>query len=41
MQDVVHEVVKFIDLNYADILYLFAVGFVGGLVSSFISSGGV
>ncbi len=40
MQDVAHEVVKFIDLNYANILYLFAVGFVGGLVSGFIGSGG-
>jgi len=40
MQDIAHEVVKFIDLNYANILYLFAVGFVGGLVSGFIGSGG-
>ena len=40
MQDVIHEAVKFIDLNYANILYLFAVGFVGGLVSGFIGSGG-
>jgi uncharacterized membrane protein YfcA len=40
MQDLAHEVVKFIDLNYANILYLFAVGFVGGLVSGFIGSGG-
>ena len=40
MQDVAHEIVKFIDLNYANILYLFAVGFVGGLVSGFIGSGG-
>lgn len=40
MQDVAHEVIKFIDLNYANILYLFAVGFVGGLVSGFIGSGG-
>jgi uncharacterized membrane protein YfcA len=40
MQDVAHEVLKFIDLNYANILYLFAVGFIGGLVSGFIGSGG-
>jgi uncharacterized membrane protein YfcA len=40
MQDVAHEIIKFIDLNYANILYLFAVGFVGGLVSGFIGSGG-
>jgi uncharacterized membrane protein YfcA len=40
MQDVAHEVLKFIDLNYVNILYLFAVGFVGGLVSGFIGSGG-
>jgi len=40
MHDVAHEVLKFIDLNYINILYLFAVGFVGGLVSGFIGSGG-
>src|SRR4030043_643701 len=40
MQDVIHEALKFIDLNYVNILYLFAVGFVGGLVSGFIGSGG-
>jgi len=40
MQDVVHEAVKFIDLNYINIFYLFAVGFVGGMVSGFIGSGG-
>jgi len=40
MQEVAHEVLKFIDLNYANMLYLFAVGFVGGLVSGFIGSGG-
>jgi hypothetical protein len=40
MQDVIHAAVKFIDLNYANLLYLFAVGFVGGLVSGFIGSGG-
>ncbi len=40
MQDIAHEVVKFIDLNYANVLYLFIVGFIGGLVSGFIGSGG-
>jgi uncharacterized protein len=40
MQDVLHTAVNFIDLNYVNILYLFAVGFVGGLVSGFIGSGG-
>ena len=40
MQDLAHEVVKFIDLNYVNMVYLFAVGFVGGLVSGFIGSGG-
>lgn len=40
MQDVIHTAVNFIDLNYVNILYLFAVGFVGGLVSGFIGSGG-
>jgi uncharacterized protein len=40
MHDVIHTAVNFIDLNYMNILYLFAVGFVGGLVSGFIGSGG-
>ena len=40
MHDVLHTAVKFIDLNYLNIVYLFAVGFVGGLVSGFIGSGG-
>jgi uncharacterized membrane protein YfcA len=40
MQDVIHEAVKYIDLNAMNILYLVAVGFVGGLVSGFIGSGG-
>jgi uncharacterized protein len=40
MQDVAQEVIKFIDLNYANVLYLFIVGFIGGLVSGFIGSGG-
>src|SRR4030066_217722 len=32
--------VNFIDLDLIKILYLFGVGFVGGLVSGFIGSGG-
>jgi uncharacterized protein len=40
MQDVAQEVIKFIDLNYMNVLYLFIVGFIGGLVSGFIGSGG-
>jgi uncharacterized membrane protein YfcA len=40
MEDIIHQAVKFIDLNYVNMLYLFAVGFVGGLVSGFIGSGG-
>jgi uncharacterized membrane protein YfcA len=40
MQDVLHVAAKFIDLTYLNVLYLFAVGFVGGLVSGFIGSGG-
>src|SRR4030043_617293 len=40
MQDVAHEVLKFIDLNYINVLYRFLVGFIGGLVSGFIGSGG-
>ena len=40
MQDIAHEVVKFIDLNYANVMYLFVIGFIGGLVSGFIGSGG-
>ncbi|MBW1776024.1 MAG: sulfite exporter TauE/SafE family protein [Deltaproteobacteria bacterium] len=35
-----HEVANFIDLNLIMIIYLFLVGFVGGLVSGFIGSGG-
>jgi len=35
-----HEVANFIDLNLLMIFYLFMVGFVGGLVSGFIGSGG-
>lgn len=40
MHDAVQQVSNFIDLNTMTILYLFAVGFVGGLVSGFIGSGG-
>lgn len=40
MHDVVQQVSNFIDLNTAHIIYLFVVGFVGGLVSGFIGSGG-
>src|SRR4030043_1974822 len=35
-----HEVANFINLDSANIVYLFLVGFVGGLVSGFIGSGG-
>jgi len=34
------EAANFIDLNYMNVLYLFIVGFIGGLVSGFIGSGG-
>ncbi|HBI17124.1 MAG: hypothetical protein UR60_C0018G0016 [Candidatus Moranbacteria bacterium GW2011_GWF2_34_56] len=40
MNDLVLEASNFIDLNVAEIIYLFVVGFVGGLVSGFIGSGG-
>lgn len=40
MHDIVRETVNFVDLNTMKILYLFIVGFVGGLVSGFIGSGG-
>ena len=36
----VGEIVQFIDLNLHTIVFLFLVGFVGGLVSGFIGSGG-
>jgi len=35
-----HEIANFIDLTLWNVLYLFIVGFVGGLVSGFIGSGG-
>ncbi|MEE4608864.1 MAG: sulfite exporter TauE/SafE family protein [Desulfobacteraceae bacterium] len=34
------EIIQFIDLNLMSVLFLFGVGFVGGLVSGFIGSGG-
>ena len=40
MHDVAVESIKFIDLNLANILFLFILGFIGGLVSGFIGSGG-
>jgi uncharacterized protein len=40
MHDVVAEGVKFIDLTWINIAFLFGVGFIGGLVSGFIGSGG-
>ena len=40
MHDVVKEATNFINLDTMNILYLFIVGFVGGLVSGFIGSGG-
>src|SRR3990172_9262296 len=35
-----HAALQFIDLQYGNVLALFAIGFVGGLVSGFIGSGG-
>ncbi len=40
MHDVVAQVTSFIHLDVANVTYLFLVGFVGGLVSGFIGSGG-
>ena len=40
MHDIANETVKFIDLNLIYVIFLFLVGFVGGLVSGFIGSGG-
>jgi uncharacterized membrane protein YfcA len=39
MQEVQHAI-QFIDLDLITVLFLFAVGFIGGLVSGFIGSGG-
>lgn len=40
MHDIAKETLNFINLDILNILYLFFVGFVGGLVSGFIGSGG-
>jgi len=40
MHNIPFEAANFIDLNLMNILYLFIVGFIGGLVSGFIGSGG-
>src|SRR5512143_941078 len=40
MHDVAAQVSNFINLDVANVTYLFLVGFVGGLVSGFIGSGG-
>ena len=40
MHDVAAETIQFIDLNTMNILFLVIVGFIGGLVSGFIGSGG-
>lgn len=40
MTDHALEAVKFIDLTWMNIFFLFIVGFIGGLVSGFIGSGG-
>jgi uncharacterized protein len=40
MHDLGIESVKFIDLTWMNIAFLFTVGFIGGLVSGFIGSGG-
>jgi len=40
MQEMVQHAVQMIDLQLWHILYLIFVGFVGGLVSGFIGSGG-
>lgn len=40
MHDIAQTAANFINLDAANIIYLFLVGFVGGLVSGFIGSGG-
>jgi uncharacterized membrane protein YfcA len=40
MHGPITEVIQFIDLNAYNIVFLFLVGFIGGLVSGFIGSGG-
>jgi len=40
MHGIENDILQFIDLNVASVIFLFAVGFIGGLVSGFIGSGG-
>ncbi|MEW6365795.1 MAG: sulfite exporter TauE/SafE family protein [Acidobacteriota bacterium] len=40
MHEVASNAIQFIDLNLLNVLFLFVVGFIGGLVSGFIGSGG-
>jgi hypothetical protein len=40
MHEAAQEAIKFIDLNSTTVIFLFLVGFIGGLVSGFIGSGG-
>ena len=40
MHDATKDVIQFIDLNMINVTFLFVVGFIGGLVSGFIGSGG-
>jgi uncharacterized protein len=40
MEDAAKDVIQFIDLNMINISFLFVIGFIGGLVSGFIGSGG-
>jgi len=40
MHDIAPQAVNFIDLNATSVIFLFLVGFIGGLVSGFIGSGG-
>jgi uncharacterized membrane protein YfcA len=40
MHDIAAQAVNFIDLNIYSVIFLFMVGFIGGLVSGFIGSGG-
>ncbi|MEW5766539.1 MAG: sulfite exporter TauE/SafE family protein [bacterium] len=40
MHDITQTVSNFVDLNWMNMTYLFLVGFIGGLVSGFIGSGG-
>ncbi len=40
MHDVAQQTIQFIDLNSLSVFFLFLVGFIGGLVSGFIGSGG-